>query len=105
MVIRDYSFDKKMEDINDNKNKFIRIDISRCVDKLKQNNTINNEESIIVQDIFNLDSEKYLFKIFNNEGQELNINICEKEDIIIKYTNYLLKKILIRLNVQKNILI
>ena len=92
MVIRAYSFDKKMEDINDNKNKFIRIDISRCVDKLKQNNTINNEESIIVQDIFNLDSEKYLFKIFNNEGQELNINICEKEDIIIKYTNYLIEK-------------
>jgi len=75
MIIRTYSSDKKLENIDNNKDKFIQIDISNCERKIKARYEIDNDESIIFFDVFNLETNKYIYKVFNNKGEELNHNI------------------------------
>ena len=48
MVIRAYTSDKKLDDIDNNKDKLIRIDNSNCVEKIKKNYSINDKESLII---------------------------------------------------------
>ena len=82
IVIRAYSTDKKLDDIDNNKDKLIQIDFSKCETKIKKSNQMNYKESLIVLDVFNLETNKFFFRIFTKEGKELNYTICDKEDII-----------------------
>ena len=92
MIIRAYSSDKIIDDIDNNKNKKIRIDISLCEQKIKQYYSFSNDEKLIIQDVFNIETEKYLYKVFTKEGEELNINVCESDDISIKEIYYSIEK-------------
>ena len=92
MIIRAYSSDKKIDDIDNNKNKKIRIDISLCEQKIKKYHNLSNAEILIIQDVFNTETQKYLYKIFTKEGEELNINVCESDDISIKEIYYNIEK-------------
>ena len=92
MIIRAYSSDKEIDDIDNNKNKKIRIDISLCEQKIKKYHNLSNAEILIIQDIFNTETQKYLYKIFTKEGEELNINVCESDDISIKEIYYNIEK-------------
>ena len=85
MVIRTYKSYNKLDDIDNNKNKYIQIDISLCEKKLKEYYTnINNDKPLIFFDVFNIDTEKYYYRIFTNEGKELIQQILLlKKNIII----------------------
>ena len=72
IVIRAYSTDKKLDDIDNNKDKLIQIDFSKCETKIKKSNQMNYKESLIVLDVFNLETNKFFFRIFTKEGKELN---------------------------------
>ena len=88
-VIRTYKSNKKIDDINNNKDKFISIDISLCEKKLKGYYNISNDEPLIFFDLFNIETEKYFYRVFTNEGNELNYSICNDTlDIIIKEIYY-----------------
>ena len=92
MVIRAYSSDKKLDNIDNNKDKLIQIDISQCEAKIKNYNQINDKESLIIHDVFNLETNKYFYRIFTKKGEELNYTICDKEDIIIKEFYYKIER-------------
>ena len=59
MIIRAYSSDKKLEYIDNNKNKLIEIDISNCENKIRMSYDFNNEKLLIFHDVFNLETSKY----------------------------------------------
>ena len=88
MVIRAYSSEKQLENINNNKDKLIQIDISNCENKIRMNYKLSNEKLLIFHDVFNLETEKYFFRVFTQIGEELDYTICNKEDIIIKEIKY-----------------
>ena len=88
MVIRAYSSEKQLENINNNKDKLIQIDISKCEQKIKSNYGFSNDKVLIFHDVFNLETEKYFFRVFTQIGEELDYTICNKEDIIIKEIKY-----------------
>ena len=92
MVIRAYSSDKKLDKIDNNKDKLIQIDNSKCEKKIKETYKIDNKESLIFHDVYNLEENKYFFRVFTKEGEELNYTICDKEDIIIKEFYYKIDK-------------
>ena len=92
MVIRAYSSDKKLDKIDNNKDKLIQIDNSKCEKKIKESCEIDDKESLIIHDVYNLEENKYFFRVFTKEGKELNYTICEKEDIIIKEFYYKIDK-------------
>ena len=70
----------------------IQIDFSQGKTKIKKANQMNDKESLIVLDVFNLETNKFFFRIFTKEGKELNYTICDKEDIIIKEFYYKIQK-------------
>ena len=43
---------------------------------------------LIFHDVFNLETEKYFFRVFTEKGEELDYSICSLEDIIIKEIKY-----------------
>ena len=51
MIIRAYSSDKKLEYIDNNKNKLIEIDISNCENKIRMNYNFSNEKLLIFHDV------------------------------------------------------
>ena len=91
MVIRAFNSGQKMKYIDNDYDKLIQIDVSPCEKKLKEMNEISDEESLIIQDVFNYENEEYFFRVFTKEGRELPF--CDKnEDIIIKYFKYKIDK-------------
>ena len=88
IVIRAYSSDKKLDDMDNNEDKLIQIDNLNCHAKIKKYYDIDDKESLIIHDVFNLETGIYYFRVFTKEGKELNYTICEKEDIIIKEFYY-----------------
>ena len=84
IIIRAYSSDKKLDNINNNKNQLIQIDISNCENKIRKKYQFNKEKLLIFHDVFNIETENYFFRVFTKEGEELNYSICNKEDIIIR---------------------
>ena len=91
MVIRAFNSGQKMEYIDNDYDKLIQIDVSPCEKKLKEMNEISDEESLIIQDVFNYENKEYFFRVFTKEGRELPF--CDKnEDIIIKYFKYKIDK-------------
>ena len=85
MIIRAYSTDKQFDYIDNNKDKLIKIDISKCENKMRMNYHFDNEKLLIFHDVFNLEESKYYYRIFTKEGNELNYTICDKEDIDILF--------------------
>ena len=59
-----------------------QIDFSQGETKIKKANQMNDKESLIVLDVFNLETNKFFFRIFTKDGKELNYTICDKGDII-----------------------
>ena len=92
MIIRAYSSDKKLDNIDNNKDRFIQIDTSKCEKKIKERFNIDEKSSLIIHDVYNFDSKKYYFRIFNEGGEELDYKICCEEDIIIKEIYYKIDK-------------
>ena len=88
IVIRAYTSDKKLDDIDNNEDKLIQINNSNCQEKIKKNYSIDEKESLIIHDVFNLETNNYYFRVFTKEGKELNFTICKKEDISIKEKYY-----------------
>ena len=88
IVIRAYTSDIKLDDIDNNKDKLIQINNSNCQEIIKKNYNIDEKESLIIHDVFNLETNNYYFRMFTKEGKELNYTICEREDIIIKEIYY-----------------
>ena len=87
-VIRAYTTNKKLEYIDNDKDKFIQIDISLCKKKLKSSYGFNEEKSLIFLDEYNIEEKKYLYRAFTKEGTELDYTLCQQEDIIIKEIIY-----------------
>ena len=92
MIIRAYSSDKKLDYIDNNKDKLIQIDISNCEDKIRTKYQFNNEKLLTFQDVFNIETEKYYFRVFTKEGEELDYTICNSEDIIIRELKYMMQR-------------
>ena len=88
MLIRAYSADKKLDKIDNNRDKLIEIDISNCENKIIIYYNISNEELLIFHDVFNIENETYYFRVFTKEGNELDYTICNSEDIIIREFKY-----------------
>ena len=92
MIIRAYSSDKKIDNIDNNNDKLIQIDISNCENKIRTEYQISNEKKLIFHDIFNMETGNYFYRIFTKEGEELNYSICNPEDIIIREIKYNIQK-------------
>ena len=92
MIIRAYSSDKQLDNIDNNKDKLIQIDISNCENKIRMKYQFSNEKLIIFHDVFNIETEKYYFRVFTEEGEELDYTICNSEDIIIKEFIYSIQR-------------
>ena len=92
IIIRGYSSDKKLDNIDNNNDKLIQIDISNCENKIRTEYQISNEKILIFHDIFNMETGNYFYRIFTKEGEELDYSICNSEDIIIKEINYRIDK-------------
>ena len=88
MLIRAYSADKKLDKIDNNRDKLIEIDTSNCENKIIIYYNISNEELLIFHDVFNIENETYYFRVFTKEGNELDYTICNSEDIIIREFKY-----------------
>ena len=61
MIIRAYSTDKQLDNIDNNKDKLIQIDISNCENKIRMKYQFSNEKLIIFHDVLNIILE-YLLK-------------------------------------------
>ena len=92
MVIRTFSSDKKLDYIDNNKNKLFQIDISKCENKIRMSYQISKEKLLTFQDVFNMETEKYYFRVFTKEGNELDYTICTSEDIIIREIKYMIQR-------------
>ena len=47
--------------------------------KSKKNYNIDDEELLVIHDVYNLENDEYLMRIFTKEGKELNYTIIIKE--------------------------
>ena len=92
MIIRTYSSDKKLDYIDNNKDKLFQIDISKCENKIRMSYQISKEKLLTFQDVFNMETEKYYFRVFTKEGNELDYTICTSEDIIIREIKYMIQR-------------
>ena len=92
MIIRAYSSNIKLDNIDNNKDRLIQIDTSHCENKIKDYYNLNNEKPLIIQDVFNFLTKEYFYRIYTKEGKELDYTLCANEDIIIKELYYKIDK-------------
>ena len=92
MIIRAYSSDKKLDNIDNYEDKFIQINTSKCENKIKEFYTFDENKKLIIHDVYNFETKKYVFRIFTEEGNELDYEICDEEDIIKKEIYYKIDK-------------
>ena len=88
LIIRAYSKNSKIEEMEKYDNKLYKIDIIPFENILKEKNIIGKEESIIIYDVNNLDNENYLYKIYSSEGKEFDRDILLQNNITKYIVSY-----------------
>ena len=92
ILVRAFTTDLELNEIIQISEEYPTIDTSQCENTLKNYYNINDDQSLIIYDINDLSNDKYKYKVYSKEGEELDINICfQKEVGLCKFGEYFSK--------------